>query len=1129
MADLSNISEEIKRIEELKTKYQSLLSVERDVNQTLLYSTGVRKKYGDAIHAAAEIQKDIIRKEHEYESIIVKNSHALNLNMKQHKKLTEEQKKLVKVQKDLEKQGKHRTDEYKKNKKLLNENYKAVQHSKDAIDGYEKAMQDAIDGTDKLTTSTGGLKQVFEDIAKLDSSKISSQKDLNNITKARLDLMRQQLDIQEKSGIVSTDDANKLKDKLGMIEEMHTIQGDLLKQQVPDNLESLVNDLTKNAQELTDPKKFKKDSTKELARSRTAAESRTGVSLGKAQMDSLKTIFSGKSSFGDKLKAVKSHGAAGKDLEKLNEVMKLTGKGALGAGNMMKMLGSALGSLGKLGWVGLIVQAVTAVAKAVNELDKFLKGFNQSFAKLQGPTVLMKNVDKEMDNFTDAIFNLQRNLKYGLKSEEIIGMFQGVAESGMSLQGLLKSVEGGYGKMIESAAKVHLNFGVSMEEAGSMISEQMTDLRSSVDEASEAFKMLSYDASIAGIQSQKFYQATYAAAEALSYYGKFLTSASTTLKKFQEQGGMGFKDAQKQTQTMTNLFKDMDKNTRVAFMEMSGGIESYRKDFIKVQQDSEKAMKTHSDNIAKKRKGLEDAKSRGDQEAVNRLNDEIAAEEKQLTNAEKRFAMASTAAKSNGQDMALYLELLSDKVGDKMGDYFAALKKNHGPDIFKDSRAVLEHMKAVLGVSDEFAMQMIGTVQTTEVGLRRMAKDVKDLVSDLPDNKKSDFNKKVQDIIKNGMDGEVMNLNSIKEGLDKYGAETGKDMSSIYDYIQKYPTAVSTLLEKGFDAFIRDIQNITLKELKNVEQVTGETSSEEAKRLDDIVKNTHTIEDFIGINKENATYFLAGVDVQKEAAKAAIWAARSTSSILTWVQRIAKGDKKTGRTEEEFRSSDDYKKLGQLMEEEIIVNKELASATVHSDRWAELTAKKKNIEEEKKRVAGDNLYQQDELVGSSAENVKKMYAEKEALNKRIADLEAQAANNTGEEKTRIEGMIKDLKGESQKKSYGIDILQTKPVEKQKDFRAKSDGYARLSEGDVVVNDKGIASGIGGNYGAFAGQASSKLMESMSSAMSGGAAPQIPVTISIGSISGDPEEFLSRIKPAIEQAFERMYYDKQKRR
>jgi hypothetical protein len=43
------------------------------------------------------------------------------------------------------------------------------------------------------------------------------------------------------------------------------------------------------------------------------------------------------------------------------------------------------------------------------------------------------------------------------------------------------------------------------------------------------------------------------------------------------------------------------------------------------------------------------------------------------------------------------------------------------------------------------------------------------------------------------------------------------------------------------------------------------------------------------------------------------------------------------------------------------------------------------------------------------------------------------------------------------------------------------------------------------------------------------APSIPVSITIGSVSGNPEEFLRSIKPAIEQAFDRMYYEKQKRR
>ena len=99
---------------------------------------------------------------------------------------------------------------------------------------------------------------------------------------------------------------------------------------------------------------------------------------------------------------------------------------------------------------------------------------------------------------------------------------------------------------------------------------------------------------------------------------------------------------------------------------------------------------------------------------------------------------------------------------------------------------------------------------------------------------------------------------------------------------------------------------------------------------------------------------------------------------------------------------------------------------------------------------------------------------------------------------------------------------------RRDYQATTGGYALLSKGDVVVNAKNMSSGIGGDIGAFSDKISKGMMGAVTTATRD-MAPSIPVNISIGSIEGDPEEFLRRIKPAIEQSFERMYFDKQRRR
>jgi hypothetical protein len=1111
--DLSNLQNEIKALTQLKTAQENTLRVEKNLNNILLQGTNIRRKYTDALTAAAEAQKDILDKEVDLSSAL-KNSHKeLNESTDKYKKLKNAGEELLKNMKILKKDKKEETDSYKKSIKSLNSTRDSLNSTRNSMKDYVQDLNKTSVSIKKLDGNAKEVKSTFDKLSLIDNTDIGSMGELNKLTEQRINVMKQQYDLMVKSGTITEQESNAFKDQLETLESMHDIQGDLVKRKVSKGAYGVVDETFGEA---------KKTGTKVR-----------DVQYGKArelrgnQLENLKSIFSGKTSMTQKIGSVKSLKGASGDLGKLNEVMGVTGKTAAGVGGMMRTLGTAFKALGTIGWIGMIISAVTTIVNLVNRLDKFLKGFNQTFAKLQGPTVMMGNVDKAMDKFTDSIFNLQRNLKYGLKSEDITGMFQGISEAGMSLQGVIKNVAGGYDKLIEDSAKVHLNFGVSMQEAGAMLGEQMTDLRSSLEEASEGFKVLSYDASIAGIQSQKFYQATYAAAEALSYYGKFLTTASNTLKKFQDQGGMGFKDSQKQTQEMTNLFKDMDKNSRVAFMEMSGGVESYRKDFIKLEAQSSTTIKKHLDSLAAKRTELSNAEKTNNKDAIDRIKNEISAEEAQLTATQKTYAMAGAAAKSNAQDMAMYLELVSDKVGDKLGNYFKQLREEGGPNIFGDARAMVEHMKAILPVSDEFAMKMIGTVQTLKAGIGTMASELDKV---LPEGKRSQFGNKIQDIITDAMKTGQMDMKMIKDGLEAYAGDM--DVGRIYDYLDKFPKAVQAFLKEGLSGVTKNVESITIDELGNVEKITGEGAEAQADRLDDLVKNTRTIEDFIGINKENAEYYLAGNDIQKGVALAAIQTARSTSRILDWVAKIGKKQGVEGRTEEEFRKSEDYKTLGKLMEKEIILRKELKSTPLEDkEKRAKLAARIEGVQGMKRGVAGGNLYQEGELQAQSVERVKAIYETKKKLLDRIATVEKKAAETTGDTQALFLEEANILKQQrdayTNKKSYAVDIT-TEPVKQNKDYRATSGGYALLSKGDVVVNAQGMSGGVGGDLGAFSSKALSQ-MKTTTSGSTPNSAPVIPVQITIGSITGDADEILRKIKPAIEQSFERMYFDKQKRK
>jgi len=1108
--NIKEIQDQIKELNRLKSTQENILRIEKNLNTLMLQGTNVRKRYTDAMSASATAQRDLLDKEESLSSSL-KNTHKeLEKSSDKYKSLKEDQEKLVLTAKKVRKNSGKGSDEYKKANKILKENREAIINTQRSMEGYVKDLNKAKDSINKLNGNAKTMQGTFDKLALVDSSDIGSMNNLNDLTKRRIEIMKEQYDLLVANEQMTEEESKDLKEQLDTMEGIASVQGDLLKRKVSKGAHGIIDETIKQGGNLRDT---------QYGKARQLRES---------QLGNLKTMFSSKTSLSQKIESAKSYRGSGKDLSKLNEIMGATGKTAAGFTGIVRTLGVAFKALGAIGWIGLVVSAIKAVASLVNRLDKFLKQFNQTFAKLHGPTVMMGNIDKAMDKFTDSIFNLQRNLKYGLKSEDIMGMFQGIAEAGMSLQGVMKNVAGGYNKLIEDSAKVHLDFGVSMQEAGAMLGEQMTDLRSTLDEASDSFKVLAYDASLAGIQSQKFYQATYAAAEALSYYGKFLTSASNTLKNFQDQGGMGFKDAQKQTQELTNLFKDMDNNTRVAFMNMSGGVEAYRKDFVKLESDSKAAIAKHLDSLAAKRKGLAEAEKSGNKKAIDLIKNEISAEEKQLVTTEKTYAMASAAAKSNAQDMAMYLELISDKVGDKLGDYFKKLKSKGGPDIFGDTRAMVEHMKVILGVSDEFAMKMIGTVKTSREGIKRMAKDLDEV---LPEGKRSEFGDKIQEIITDGMKTGQMDMKAIKDGLSAYAGDM--DVGRIYDYLDKFPKAVQEFLEKGYSGVINNIEDITLSALGNVEKVTGEGDKEQASRLDDLVKNTRTIEDFIGINKENAEYFLAGNDIQKGAAQAAIATARSTGAILGFVTAIAnKMGAKGVRTEEEFRKSEDYKTLGKLIEKEMILRNELKKTPLEDkEKRSDIARRIQGVEDIKRGIAGANLYQEAELQQQSVKNVMAIYNKKEKILTQLASVEKKASESTGVERDKLMATAQYLKEKRDKfkreKAYGVDIT-TESVKPNKDYRAMSSGYALLSKGDVVVNARSMSMGTGGDFGAFSQSALSK-MKSPTSGNDKNQAPVIPVNINIESITGDAEDILKKIKPAIEQSFERMYFDKQKRR
>jgi hypothetical protein len=96
-------------------------------------------------------------------------------------------------------------------------------------------------------------------------------------------------------------------------------------------------------------------------------------------------------------------------------------------------------------------------------------------------------------------------------------------------------------------------------------------------------------------------------------------------------------------------------------------------------------------------------------------------------------------------------------------------------------------------------------------------------------------------------------------------------------------------------------------------------------------------------------------------------------------------------------------------------------------------------------------------------------------------------------------------------------------EQVNDFLAESGGYVNVSKGDLVVDSNSLAKGMAKEKGMLAGTLINK--------MGGfeGTTVTVPISLQIGSVNGDVDDLVKKITPAIEQSFNRMFFEQQKRK
>lgn len=525
-------------------------------------------------------------------------------------------------------------------------------------------------------------------------------------------------------------------------------------------------------------------------------------------------------------------------------------RAAQGMGVLSKGIGKLMKALGP---IGLILQAASALAgliKGIANLEEFLTDLNKKFLQMAGPTAGLRDIPGAMDEFNSAVFNLQRNLKLGIKARDIQELFGAMAGAGLTLQGVQQNVSD-YGQAIYEARQLSLELGVSMSETGKMMADQMLNVRSSLDEVSEGFRRIAFDAARAGVSADKFWQAIQSSASELSYFGDFIKSTSSLLTSFLRGAELGFRDAEKATKDLVGAFAGIDYRKGLRLMAVMGD------EALGLFKELAQGDRERLDKLQRRMENLQvELGVTTDEGQQQDLRKEIMNLNQQIRKEEVRLEELQRAIESNDPaELSVMIGRLAEKpvtvvasLMNKVGDFLPAqieyLSKILGVNqatvvrLKENLRVNKEGFNAFLGAEEDLLKLMTqGDTQTADL-LERIARErarggtAADLyktlqsslvnVMGLSEERAGQFISNFDTMIDRGMVGPLGDL------IQKIGA--GEDIGEFKDQ-QKLMEKVINAMENGSD--------LTQDELQTNE-----------KRLSDIVNKITSAKDYLDITKE---------------------------------------------------------------------------------------------------------------------------------------------------------------------------------------------------------------------------------------------------------------------------------------
>jgi hypothetical protein len=320
-----------------------------------------------------------------------------------------------------------------------------------------------------------------------------------------------------------------------------------------------------------------------------------------------------------------------------------------------------------------------------------------------------------------------------------------------------------------------------------------------------------------------------------------------------------------------------------------------------------------------------------------------------------------------------------------------------------------------------------------------------------------------------------------------------------------------------------------------------------------------SIDDYLQIGKENLDYMkamLLGGKVQEITAEAVMAIARNTGAILGWIQKFVTGQWFGKKTDVEFKKGKEWSDVIDISREQLKLQKKMLDPNSKMNK-KEIKAIQDQIDQlEQMRQERAKGYEY--LIPDATAQALSEVRKQEQIG-----LDLTASGISEEDKTDLEKKQKEYATVLEKASKKIRDLKAigygqteaehratqRTIERQitGDFVTNKKGYQYLQKGDLVIDAKSLARGMMGDRGEFVNKLNGfpgaggganemgRLADAMISKMSQiGSAPQtpsinVPLSVTIGSLNGDTDDFLKKIGPAIEQTFNRMYFDKQKRK